>query len=198
MSKYYIILIYSSIFISNPSLKAQDINVSTGFGYYDPQLYKSEGSNIFFTQVTTKLSTEYYVGFGFGMSDIYTEYDEYDRLFGGFRSIQNYYHFRLLINREFMIGKGGNHILRPGTGITYLQLRFAEPFVNITEVDGNIVIESGLNSSDRRQDDAGMIVSFNYEYRFNRIGIGLYNEVQILLNIGFGGFIVAPNLSFSF
>lgn len=200
MSKYkkYIFLASILIGLIPGTINAQEIQVSTGFGYYDPQLYKGEGSNIFFTSILTKLPTEYYIGLSFGMSDIYTEFDEDDQLFGGFRSIQNYYHFSLLLKREFNLGKGLKHYLRPGTGITYQQLRFAEPFITITEENGSLLIEPGINQSDRQQDDAGVLITFDYEYRFNRIGIGLHNEVHILLNIGFGGFVIAPMLSFSF
>lgn len=200
MIKLVILIINCLLFviINSWKLKAQDMYVSTGFGYYDPQLYKGEGSNIFYTNVNVKLPTDYFLGFGFGMSDVYTEYDENDQLFGGFRSIQNYYHFRILINREFAIGKKKNHFLRSGTGIMYKQLRYSEPFVEIIKIEEGIEINSGLNSSNREQDDAGMLLSLGYEYRFNRVGIGLYNEVHILLNVGFGGFVIAPNLSFSF
>lgn len=176
--------------------QAQNIQTRTGFGYYNPKIGGSTG-NIFYTDISFKLPTEYYVGAGFGFSDVFTKYGEEVPLFEGFRSIRNYYHFRLMIHREFVFGRKGNHVVKAGPGITYIQLRYAEPFVYLYQPENELVI--GIDESDRKQDDAGMLFSVDYGYKVNeKIEIGVHTEAHILLNIGLGGIVLAPQISFSF
>lgn len=177
-------------------VSAQDFHVRTGFGYYDPRIGGSTG-NIFYTDVSYKLPTEFYVGVGFGFSDVFTTYGEEVPLFEKFTSIHSYYHFRLLINREFGLGQKGRHVLMAGTGLTYIQLRYAEPFVLINPSANELIV--GISESDRNQDDAGILFGVDYGYKVHeKIRIGVHAEAHFLIEVGLGGLILAPQISFSF
>lgn len=199
MKRLIILFPLLCIVMARPIL-AQNMNVSTGFGYYEPEIYKGEGSNIFFTDIIYKLPTDFFIGVGFGISDVYTEYSDFSDLFFGYRVIENFYHFRVLVAREFEIGKRKRFVLKPGTGITYIQRRYAKPevLIDVDEGSGEVWIYSVNDRDNREQDDAGMFLTLDYEYRLNRIGIGIHTEAHILLNIGLGGYVVAPMLSFNF
>lgn len=197
--KKIITLLFTLLFILLFTLQvsAQDFHVRTGFGYYDPKIGGSTG-NIFYTDVSYKLPTEFYVGVGFGFSDVFTTYlgDEVP-LFEGYRSIRNYYHIRLLLNRKFTLGPKGRHVFMAGTGLTYIQLRYAEPFVLLNLSAGELIV--GINESDRNQDDAGILFSVDYSYKVHeKVEIGVHAESHILIEMGLGGIVLAPQISFSF
>lgn len=175
---------------------AQEVRSRTGFGYYDPQIGGDVG-NIFYTDITVKLPTGFRVGAGFGLSDVFTKYSGDDvPLFAGFRSIHNFYHMRLLLNKELALGNTGRHIINLGTGVTYIQRRYAEPEVYLNQSRSELYV--GIIESNRDQDDAGFLLNGDYGYKVGRFIFGLHSEVHMLLNIGLGGIVVAPQIGLAF
>jgi hypothetical protein len=174
------------------TIQAQEVRSRTGFGYYNPRIGGDTG-NIFYTDVTIKLSTNFFVGAGFGLSDVFTSYGDEVPLFEGFRTIRNYYHFRLVIDKELYLDTNERHIINVGTGLTYIQLRFAEPVVRLNQSAGELRV--GLNESNREQDDAGMLLHAGYGYRVGKFILGFRSELHFLLDIGLGGVIVSPQIS---
>jgi len=174
------------------TIQAQEIRSSTGFGYYNPQIGGDTG-NIFYTDINIKLPTDFFVGAGFGFSNVFTSYGDEVPLFEGFRKIRNLYHFRLLVDREFSVGKKQRHVFNVGTGLTYIQLRFAEPIVHLNQSAGELSV--GLNESNREQDDAGMLLHADYGYRVGKFMIGIRSETHFLLNVGVGGVVLSPQIS---
>jgi len=174
--------------------QAQEVRTKTGFGYYDPRIGGDTG-NVFYTDIMVKLPSDFFVGAGFGLSDVFTSYSNSDPLFAGFRTIRNYYHFRAMIAKEFALGKKERHIINLGTGLTYVQLRYTEPYVTADQ-NGNLI---GKNlTSDRRSDDAGFLFNADYSYRIGHFSIGVRGEIQYHIAVGLGGIIVSPQIGINF
>lgn len=194
----------SYLFAQDGELSENKWTIKTGFGYYDPMAVGGTG-NTFFSELSYALPTGFSVGVGFGLSDVFEEYEETIPLFEGFRSIHNHYTMKFHISRELIIGKSENHIFSLGTGIIYLQYRYAEPeayLIPLRDETGEIVaheLEVGLNESNRLQDDAGMFIQADYSYMLGKsIGIGLHVETHFLYDIGLSGLIIAPQVTARF
>ncbi len=91
-----------------------------------------------------------------------------------------------------MAAKKKKNRLNLGTGLTYIQLRYAEPFVFYNPNTNELIV--GINESNRMQDDAGLLLHADYGINVGKFTFGVRSELHFLFGIGLGGVIISPNV----
>lgn len=189
---------YPSARIIAQNIQENKFQIRTGFGYFDPRAAGATG-NIFYTDIGYKLPTKFVLSLGFGLSDIFDTYRaDGVPLFAGFRKIENYYLFRLSIDRTFELGEKQRHQISVGTGLLYEQLRYAEPQVFLNPNTQELFI--GLRESNRNQDEAGLLLFSEYGYKIGHFTLGIRGEIHFLYAYGttLRGFVLSPQIRANF
>ena len=186
------------LFLLTTSSLAQENNhtvkLSTGFGYFDPMAAGEKG-NILYSKLLFKLPTGLYLGASIGSSLIFNELDSIIG-FEGERVYEHYFLYSLVIEKEFELGEKNKHQFSLGSGLVFEEIKYSRPevFIQSDGQGGNELIIN-IKKSNSNQNNLGSFIEANYLYQFSKLSVGLRIKSNILFDIGFGGFIISPNIS---
>lgn len=176
--------------------------MTSGFGYYSAP--GDNPGNLFYSEIGYQLPTHFNIGVGFGMGDVFEEYDATTPLFEGMRQYENYYLIKLFLNWPYKFGSNNNHQVKIGGGFVYIQPRFSYPRAYrqpVYDNQGNIVeydIGIGQRKSSSYSIELGFPLIIEYGYSFSPLTVGARFEPYLLYAAGWGGYILSPQISLDF